>query len=163
MTNFNSDENTVDNPLQLLDINSNYYHIEDIHASIPQDIQFKYKTIHINMQSLPDKYDKLKLFLHRLMDAHLTVDFILLCETFLTVNNADLYQIPGYKFIHKTRSSTSRGGVGMYIRNDIRFKLRDDIAIFCEGEFESIFIETTGNEKPTIVGEIYRIPNSNEL
>jgi hypothetical protein len=159
---FNTDDDTADTPLQLLDIKSNYYDIDDIHVSIPENVSFKYKTIHINIQSLPDKFDKLKLFLHRLKDAHLTIDFILLCETFLTANNAEMYQIPGYKFIHKSRSSLTRGGVGMYIRDDISFKLRDDIAIFHEGEFESIFIETTRNQNSTIVGEIYRIPNTNE-
>ncbi len=97
----NSDDDTTDHPLQLLNIKSNYYHIEDIQASIPQDASFKYKSIHINTQSLPDKHDKLKLLLLRLKEANVIIDFILLCETFLNDKNADLYQIPGYTFIHK--------------------------------------------------------------
>ena len=35
------------------------------------------------------------------------------------------------------------------------------LAIFVEGEFESIFIETTNTVNNTVVGEIYRVPNSN--
>jgi hypothetical protein len=88
------------------------------------------------------------------------IDFILICETFLTDNIADMYQIPGYKFIHKSRS-VRRGGVGIYIRDYINFKLRDDIALFHQGQF-SIFIETSHTQNPTIIGEIYRIPNTNE-
>ena len=159
----NDDDGTTENPLHLLNIKSNYYHIEDIQASIPNDATFKYKSVHINIQSLPDKFDKLKLFLERLKDADVTIDFIMLCETFLNDRNADLFQIPGYKFIHKSRASLTRGGVGMYIRDDIRFQLRDDIALYHEGEFETIFIETLPADKSTIVGEIYRIPNTNEL
>ena len=46
----------------------------------------------------------------------------------------------------------------MYINSDIQYKIRDDLSIFHEGEFETIFIETVHN--PTIVGEIYRVPNT---
>jgi len=50
----------------------------------------------------------------------------------------------------------------MYINNNIQYNLRDDISIFYEGEFESIFIETLeAKGKGTVVGEIYRIPNTN--
>jgi hypothetical protein len=159
---FNSDDDNVNNPLHLLNIESKYYNIEDILASIP-DTTFKYKSIHINIKSLPDKFERLKIFIQRFKDAGLSIDFILICETFLTSLNAEFYQLPGYKFIHKCRSTINCGGVGMYIRNDIHFKLRDDIALFCEGEFESIFIETTYGDKSAIVGEVYRIPSSNEL
>jgi hypothetical protein len=50
------------------------------------------------------------------------------------------------------------GGVCIYVLNDIQFKIRDDLSVFLEGEFETMFIETA--QKPTIVGEIYRIPNT---
>ena len=160
---FNSDDDNLNNPLQLLNITSKYYDIEEMLASVPKETKFNYKTIHINIRSLPDKFDKLKLVLHRLKEADMIIDFILLCETFLTANNSDLYQIPGYKFIHKSRNALTRGGVGMYIREDIRFKLRDDLALFHGGEFESIFIETTSDRKSAIVGEIYRKPNTNDL
>ena len=150
------------NQLKLLNINSKYYDIESIPQSIPTNSQFRYKTVHLNIRSLPDKHSKLKLFVQRLKDSHLSVDFILLCETFLTAINSNMYQIPGYKFIHKSRSQSTRGGVAMYIREDIQFKLRDDLSLFNENEFESIFIEVTQNQKSTIVGEIYRIPSSNE-
>ncbi len=46
--------------------------------------------------------------------------------------------------------------------SDLSFKLREDLSTFVEVEFESIFIETTSNEKQAIIGEIYRIPNTNQ-
>ena len=121
---FDSDEDSADNPLQLLNLESKYYEIEDIPLSFSRDINYGYKSIHINIKSLPDKFDKLKLFLDRLLEVGLHIDFILLCETFLTPRNADMYQLPGYKFIHKSRSSKSCGGVAMYIRDNIIFKKR---------------------------------------
>ena len=49
----------------------------------------------------------------------------------------------------------------MYINNSIQFNLRDDLALFEDGEFESIFTATVNIPNKMIVGEIYRIPNSN--
>ena len=51
----------------------------------------------------------------------------------------------------------------MYIRNDIDFQVREDLSLFHEGEFETIFIETTGPGRHAIIGEIYRVPGSNEI
>ena len=48
----------------------------------------------------------------------------------------------------------------MYIKENIQFNIREDLSIFIEGEFESIFIETFNESFTTIVGEIYRIPNT---
>ena len=93
----------------------------------------------------------------------LNPDYILLCETFLTDQTASLYQIPGYKLVHKSRTAKTRGGVAIYIRDNIPFHVREDLGYFIEGEFESIFIETTQSGlKHSIIGEIYRVPNTNE-
>ena len=40
------------------------------------------------------------------------------------------------------------------------YTIRKDLAVFHEGEFESIFIEIKAPRK-TLLGEIYRIPNTN--
>ena len=46
-------EDIIENQLKLLNINSKYYDIESIPSSIPTDSKFRYKTIHINIRSLP--------------------------------------------------------------------------------------------------------------
>ena len=43
----------------------------------------------------------------------------------------------------------------------IQYNLREHLAIFVEGEFEYVFIESSSNDQNSVVGEIYRIPNSN--
>ena len=99
-----------------------------------------------------------------LKDNNVTVHFILLCETFLTNNNADLFAIPGYNFVHMSRTKLSRGGVAMYISNKYNYAERIDLCINVEGEFESIAIEVDTGPKASnlIVAEIYRVPNTNE-
>ncbi len=148
-------------PFQLVNNACKYYELEDLNALSSQP---RHSAVHINVQSLPAKYEQLKLFIDKLMDSRLPclqVDYILLCETFLTQANYDKYPIPGYDFICKYRRAIKRGGVGIYIRNDIPNKLRD-LSLFIEGEFESIFIETTSPTDNVLIGEMYRIPNTNE-
>jgi len=63
---------------------------------------------------------------------------------------------------YKNRPSGKRGGIAIYSKDNITFKCRPDIEINIDGEFESIFIETTNKKEKIIVGEIYRVPNTNE-
>ena len=52
-----------------------------------------------------------------------------------------------------------RGGVAFYIQAQLQFKIRYDLSI---KECESLFIEIDNlKEKNTIIGLIYRLPNSN--
>ncbi len=75
-----------------------------------------------------------------------------------------MYQIPGYTFIHNSRKSLSKGGVALYILDELSFTERPDLNTFIEGEFECIFVEVKGQfgNKNVLVGEIYRPPNTNE-
>ena len=82
--------------------------------------------------------------------------FILLCETYKNDNIANLLRLPNYYFVFKNRKIKSKGGVSMYIRDNIQFNLREDLSIFIEGEFEYIFVESIINCHTTIVGVIYR-------
>ena len=152
----NESENTC------ITLNSKYYDIDDIPESFSNCDKYAYKVLHLNIHSLPAKFEALKLMLASLQQKGIQFDFILICESFLQEKNVNLYNLENFKFISKNRSKLKGGGVCMYIQNDIQFKLRDDIAIFREGEFESIFIETSyPNNKPSIIGEVYRVPNTN--
>lgn len=149
----------IDDPFQIFNIKNNYIDPDDFKDEIGNDTQHSLKIIHINIHSLADKFDRLKILLTKIKSQ---IDIILLCETFLNENNSENYNLKGYNFIYKNRSNRTKGGVGMYIKNYINYKLRDDISIFEEGIFESIFIETTNKNQEAIIGEIYRIPNTNE-
>ena len=64
--------------------------------------------------------------------------------------------------IYKNRTVGTRGGIAIYIKETISFKCRPDSEINIDGEFESIFIETIIKQEKIIIGEIYRVPNTNE-
>ena len=73
-----------------------------------------------------------------------------------------LCHIPGYQFVFKNRENRTKGGVAIYIRNNHTFKTRDDLSIFIEGEYETIFVEINSKPNNLIIGEIYRVPNTPE-
>ncbi len=89
--------------LHLMNNSCSYYEIEELHSLIKQ--KFKFNAIHLNIQSLPAKFEQLKIFIGRLEDIGAQLDYILLSETFLNKHNSDLYSIPGYKFVSKCRSN----------------------------------------------------------
>lgn len=148
----------------LWNINSDYHVIENLKDNLQLNSQMphEYATLHLNIQSLPAKFDKLKLLLNELKEQTIELDFVLLCETFITDNMASHFTLPGYNFVYNNRSK-SRGGVAIYINNKFNFIRRHDLELFYEGEFESIFVEIQSKEHNAIIGEIYRVPNSNEL
>ena len=119
--------------------------------------------MHLNIQSLPAKFDKLKLLISELHDQQIDLDFILLCETFLTDNIASQFNIEGFNLVYKNRLTMARGGVAIYVNTKFSFKVRDDLATNVPGVFESVFIEIKSQKYNAIVGEIYRVPNTNEV
>jgi hypothetical protein len=57
-----------------------------------------------------------------------------------------------------------QGGFAIYVKKGVKTLSRKDLNIFREGEFESCFIElvTDTKHKNKIIGEIYRVPGTNE-
>ena len=153
----NENEFFNENPLNLLNIESLYHNIGQLKFTTHPEYTF----IHLNIQSLPAKFDTLKLMISELADQKIAVYFILLCETFLTDNISHMYNIPGYNLICNNRQYL-RGGVAIYINPKLNFTRCNDLKIFLAGQFESIFIEIKSKASPLIEGEIYRVPNTNE-
>jgi len=162
-------EEVIDNPLNLHNIDSPYYDLDTLNSNIQnvcntntKSSNYEYAALHLNIQSLPAKFDKLKLLLSELQEQHIHIDFVLLCETFLTDNISQQFNIPGYNLVCKNRH-TKRGGVALYVNNKLNYKICDDLEAFVPGEFESLFIEVHDvANKNVIVGEIYRVPNTSE-
>ena len=72
----------------------------------------------------------------------LLIEFAILgiTETWLIDSNYDLFDIENYDFVENHRNTKSGGGVGMFINDQIGYKIREGMKIF--DEFcESIFIE----------------------
>ena len=160
------DNDDSDNFLKRLNIDSNYYEINEIKPP-SSGTSYKYCSMHINIQGLMSSIENLKHIINRMEHNSIQIDFVCLCETFLFDHNTDntfksLCHIPGYQFVFKNRENRTKGGVAIYIRNNHTFKTRDDLSIFIEGEYETIFVEINSKPNNLIIGEIYRVPNTPE-
>ena len=159
---FNFENSCDPNPLTSGNINSLYHDIDTVGLQHLKDYRqnSKFSCMHLNIRSLPDTFDKLKKFLTNLDNEKIQFDAILLCETFLTDTNHDLFNIPGYTFISRHRNHYRQGGVGIYIKNNIHFLIRDDLSIFIEKSFETLLLEVTSSKGSILIGEVYRVPNT---
>lgn len=118
---------------------------------------------HLNIRGLVNKQEDLIDFLEELNVKRLLPDVLLLCETYLNHSNHDKLLFQNYNVISEFRKTKKGGGVSIMIRKSLKFVTRDDLAMFEEGKFESLFIEIPYNCKNGIViGEVYRVPGTNE-
>ena len=109
--------------------------------------------LHLNIRSLSRNLCGLTSLLSNL-DNHFSV--VGITETWLQSSSHSV-DIAGYSFIHKHRTEKSGGGVGMYIKSEIEYKLRNDLIPSDQQSFESLFVEICRpKEKNIIVGTIYR-------
>jgi len=109
--------------------------------------------MHFNIRGFLNQFKELKEILSLFHDIK-TMHCIMLCETFLTDSNYVFYTIPGYKLVCSNRQTGSRGGVAMYIRDDLNYIICDDISVNINGKFESIFVEAHSKTIYCVIGEI---------
>ena len=70
-----------------------------------------------------------------------------------------MFDIPGYSLLHVSRSNKRGGGVILFIRDGLDYKLRADLS----GEhanYESIFAEISIDNVKSLVGCVYRAPDN---
>ena len=144
------DQDKLEQCAELFNRECIYYDIDDLNGvTVPGGDECR--VVHHNIQSLPSKFDDLKIFVDCLHTNGKKPDFILLCETFLTISNDNMFHIDGYNFVYHNRTK-SRGGVGIYITSNIRYSVRTDLCLNIEGEFESILIEAESLTTDLLLG-----------
>ena len=89
----------------------------------------------------------------------LQIQVIGICEHKIKKGSCLNGSLPGYTFEFKPVTSTL-GGVGFFINDNLCYKVRNDLKMLLNGCLESIFIEISFDEKKNIiVGLIYRHPH----
>lgn len=163
MSDFGDNCNIIDDILTSSENNCNYIDLENCTDSLSESYNnHQYCALHLNIHSLPAKFDDLKHLIATLNSCKVTLHFILLCETFLTDNIKDMYNIAGYDMICANRKKGQRGGIAIYVLKEFSHITRDDISVNINQEFESLFIEVSNKGQKMLVGEIYRVPNTSE-
>ena len=96
--------------------------------------KFFYYTL--NARSLIRNFDQLNSFLGNI---NMPFSVIGVSETWLTHCTADLANITGYNFVSNHRKSKTGGGVGIYLQNDLEYKLPTECKFSDPDVIESLF------------------------
>ena len=100
------------------------------------------KLVHRNIRGFFSKKDVLEtLFTNEKF-------IITLSETYIASVNSELFQIPGFKFVHKNRIAGESGGVAMYLSDDLKWKRRADLEA---DEIECIWVEVAFIDSTTLL------------
>lgn len=92
------------------------------------------------------------------------VDILAVTETWLTKNDSENYaNIDGYQFIRKDRYGKRGGGVGIYIRNGINYKIMLKSNELFDNKPEFIIIEIITPRGPLLCSVLYRRPRGEKL
>ena len=76
-------------------------------------------------------------------------------ETHLKEKLNDYFNIPGFTIEYTNRNDREKGGVCMFISDQVKYKLRTDLSQ-ANSSFESCFIEIENGNKNVVVGIVYR-------
>ena len=97
-----------------------------------------FSFLQLNIRSLPHNLVKLTDYLSCL---NIKFSVIGISETWLN-DSSHSVDISGFKFLHcKYRQNRTGGGVGLYISNDLEFKLREDLSLHNADIAELLFIK----------------------
>ena len=144
-----------------LDISNSFSDSDSFYDSSKQgflNIMQKYPNhlniIHLNTQSLPSSFNEFSLMVEQYK-----FDIITLSETWLKDNQLllDYVSIPGYDLLYNNRDKTKGGGVGCYIKSEIKYKRRKDLESL-HPELEHLWLEIPGRNKHSrlLLGTVYR-------
>ena len=113
--------------------------------------------MNINIRSLKSNFPKLKKTLDIFKRNNFMFDLICLQEVW-RVNDPKLFSLEGYHpLIFKCRESARGGGVGIYVRSNLTFKILDNLSIFKDRILESLVIQIEDqNLKTFIIATLYR-------
>ena len=113
---------------------------------------------HLNIRSLKNKVDELLTLLSTL---NVKFSVVGITETWLQDSSLGV-NIDGYNFVYKNRSAKTGGGVGLYVPDNLDFRIHTDIYAYEDEVMELLFVEIIrSHERNVIIGIIYRPPNQN--
>ena len=70
-------------------------------------------------------------------------------------------ELPNYAFFSKSTLKFKGGGAGLFICKNLTHWLHDDLSVFEEGCFESVFVDIKLGKFNIICGNVYRPPSNN--
>lgn len=120
-----------------IDLNKVKNYLEKMKYTTP------FNLAHLNCRSIYRKIDEIAVLV-----TELNTNIFAVTETWLEQEIADLISISGFKFEHKARTNTSKGGgVGFFINESLKYKIVNyDIDIITTFEYIIVQIDMEKNK-----------------
>jgi endonuclease/exonuclease/phosphatase (EEP) superfamily protein YafD len=148
-----------DNPYESLQIACDYYD-ENEYSLKFQNLK-NFSMLSINIQSLSAKFNEFRDLLSHFDNSACSPDIVFIQETW-KIFDADHFSIHNYsplQFI--CRDNRQGGGVGLYFKNGLQYKIIKEKSLFLDFIIETIVAEVIlPNNKKMAVVSIYRPPTS---
>ena len=123
------------------------------HAANAKQFNSSFSLLHVNSRSLVGNFDKFQSLISSLNKPFSAIG---VSEIWLNDLTCDSVNISGYNFISNHRSTKTGGGVGVYLRDFLPYKLLHNCSISNPEAIESLFIEVFNPfGKNIIVGTVY--------
>ena len=115
----------------------------------------KLSIIHFNARSIPKNFDSITDYL-----LYLKINFmiIVITESWLTTSNKHLFNIPNYSSEHIVRNNKRGGGVSIFINNNIKYKLIDNLSLSVNDAYDMITISFIYEHINYLLSGIYKAP-----
>ena len=142
-------------------INCEYYTIDEF-TSAKFNSAKNFSVLHLNIHSIQRHIDEFRVILSLL---NFKFDIICITESKIEKNVKPVIDISisGYKDPESTPTESTKGGVLIYVREDLVYKIRTDLQIYKPKQLESLFVEIVNKKTSNdIVGVVYRHPCMDE-
>ena len=154
-----SDSEEDDSPFRSGNIKCEYYE-PDLYLNKVNHIPSCNSYFHLNCRGITANWGSWVELMCNLNTNTFSFDCIGISELYQCAHDTRVH-LPGYhNIITRCRDDGFRGGVGLFVKDKIEYKIRNDLSVFIAHVFESLFIEI--DYSPTckqVIGVIYR-PNT---
>ena len=141
-------------------LDTQYFNIDDAKTFVNNNISSdSFSVLHINIRSMQKNFEKFQEFFKTLKFNFSAVCLSeTWCDSIDSTKNSN-YRLHGYKSFHQTRDGRKGGGLCIFLRNTLSYKIRSDLNMNSDA-IECLCLEiSTKTSKNLILSLNYRPPN----
>jgi len=151
----NDDDTFLDSPYDTSLFNTSYCEPVEFARKISNNNSLSFMTF--NIQSISAKFSDFCELISLFNDSNCSPDVICLQELWQFSPFMNLSLNGYHPLCYKLRNNAQGGGVGIYVKNHLQFKVLHECSIFMDRILESLFIEIAlPNNSKFIIGTLYR-------
>ena len=159
LTNIYNTDNDENEPASI--VHSPYYSIADMQYSL-KEFDSDFTILSLNAQSINAKISEIQILMHQLSESSLDIGAVCIQETWVPTNgDTSQLQLDGFKLIQQGYSTTTHGGLFIYVNS--KYTSSEFISIKESTVCEALFVKLSGADLPKdiIVGNVYKPPHNN--